>query len=75
MSRFFWLKSDGKTVEQITFEQYQQLCNSNFHNVNKHQLLVVHQNGDLYCLHGRKGVYFHGCQLEEVLKMAKEGDC
>lgn len=70
MSRFFWLKSDGKTVQEISFEAYQKLTNHNWRRScrNKHKLAVVHDNGDMYCMHGRLCIYLQGAQLKQVLE-------
>lgn len=68
MSRFFWLKSDKKTVEEISFEKYRDLSELNFASRKRsHQLVVVHDNGDMYCLQGRRGVYVCSRQLKQLL--------
>ena len=65
----FHLLSDGKTVKEISWEEYRTLANRGWNAKRKYRLLVVLQSG-INILYGNNGVFIPMKQLLQALKMA-----
>lgn len=68
MTRYFWIYSDGKTIKEISYEEYFAIYKNNLTRRNKIHLLRVHKN-DLYL----PLKYITRTQIEKVLVETEGG--
>lgn len=62
----YWLLSDGKTVREITWEQWRDMVNEDYDRKNKRTLMRV-WDSEVYFRKGKSSFWVDRRQLEKVL--------
>lgn len=64
--RFFWLYADGKTVKEISWEEWRKIANDDYKREKTRKICRV-DNTEFYARKGNNFIWIPRRQLEEVL--------
>lgn len=65
--RYFWLKSDGKTVKEISFEEYRKIVKTEWTWTSNTRMICRLTDSEIYVRKGQNYFWIPMRQLKEVL--------
>jgi len=68
--RFFWVYANGKTIKEISWEEWAKMVNRDFNRETSRLLVRIHDN-DIYFRKGSQGIWMRKKNLKEILQKEK----
>jgi len=65
--KYYWLLSDGKTIRELTREQYRNMAIQDMRQNRDSHLFAVVWDSEVYFGRGRKGINIRRFQLDKIL--------